>query len=285
MEHNRKTEIGSIGSLYAGFLGALSFLSEVVAGLLNPKYAVENFKFGLWQWRNSRNWSASPLVEVVELGGPFEAGVSYQRGGLWREDSHSWGLVSQRFARDLMPTTSAVNRSRPAISSRWPEFGVPVLAPLDGVVVQVLTGVSDNLVVGVVNCWPFARSMLGNHVCIETKVGLLTLAHLQNGSVCVSVGDVVKRGHVVGGCGSSGRSSAPHLHLQLESGGTPGCGVGIPIVFEESSSAGDLAPNPKPSRTEIVRCFVGGLGPLLAATGFWGGLLWIGWTLARLLVG
>ena len=38
-----------------------------------------------------------------------------------------------------------------------------------------------------------------------------------SGSAAVAVGDLVQRGQVLGNIGSSGNSSMPHLHFELES--------------------------------------------------------------------
>ncbi|MFT3767456.1 MAG: M23 family metallopeptidase [Minicystis sp.] len=57
----------------------------------------------------------------------------------------------------------------------------------------------------------------GNHVLIQHGVGLYSLvAHLAKGSVKVVKGQYVRRGEILGLCGSSGRSPRPHLHFHLQ---------------------------------------------------------------------
>jgi murein DD-endopeptidase MepM/ murein hydrolase activator NlpD len=42
------------------------------------------------------------------------------------------------------------------------------------------------------------------------------LAHLQQRSIAVHAGDRVRCGDVVGNCGNSGNTTAPHLHMQVQ---------------------------------------------------------------------
>lgn len=107
-------------------------------------------------------------------------------------------------------------------------FKLPVLAAADGVVAKVVDGVVDNDVgdMDVANNW-------GNAVVVYHGTGLYSLvAHLAKGSVCVREGQPVRRGEVLGSCGSSGRSPRPHLHFQLQT--TPQLGAPtLPCRFSD----------------------------------------------------
>lgn len=93
-------------------------------------------------------------------------------------------------------------------------FGQPVLAPLAGTVVSCQNEVADNLP-GEVN----VEERFGNHVLLALSSDrYLLLAHLQQGSLLVTPGQVVQAGEVIGRCGNSGRSPQPHLHLHLQRG-------------------------------------------------------------------
>ena len=73
----------------------------------------------------------------------------------------------------------------------YPGFGWPVLAPADGRVIEVTDGFSDNP--------PGTNGDEANHLVIDIGDGLyVAMAHLQQGSVIVDVGDVVRSGPAAG---------------------------------------------------------------------------------------
>jgi murein DD-endopeptidase MepM/ murein hydrolase activator NlpD len=58
----------------------------------------------------------------------------------------------------------------------------------------------------------------GNLILIRHPDGYVTLyAHLNN--IGVSYGDYVARGQRIGSVGSTGRSTGPHLHFEIQTGG------------------------------------------------------------------
>ncbi len=66
----------------------------------------------------------------------------------------------------------------------------------------------------------------GNYVVINHDNGTQTLyAHLS--SVSVKQGQTVNRGDVIGGVGSTGRSTGPHLHIEIRPGKTGINGIAI----------------------------------------------------------
>ena len=66
-----------------------------------------------------------------------------------------------------------------------------------------------------------ARSLFydGNMVTIDHGQGLLSL-YLHLSKMNVKEGDTVSSGQTIGASGSTGRSSGPHLHLQVKWSGT-----------------------------------------------------------------
>lgn len=92
-----------------------------------------------------------------------------------------------------------------------------IIAAADGVVVDTEDGHYDrcHLVDMEVSCDGY--DMLANYVILEHADGYRTRYwHMKNGSVAVAIGDAVKCGDYLGLVGSSGHSSAPHLHFQVE---------------------------------------------------------------------
>lgn len=57
------------------------------------------------------------------------------------------------------------------------------------------------------------------------------LAHLQAGSIRVSVGQDVVAGQQVANCGNSGNSTQPHLHMQAMDSADPTVARGLPMAF------------------------------------------------------
>lgn len=91
-------------------------------------------------------------------------------------------------------------------------YDKPILAPADGVVENILTGVEDNII-GDSNL----NQNWGNSVVIKHGYQLYSqMSHLRDGSIRVKKGDEVKKGDVIGHCGNSGRSPYPHLHFQIQ---------------------------------------------------------------------
>jgi hypothetical protein len=91
-------------------------------------------------------------------------------------------------------------------------YNLPVLAPADGYVCEVVDGIEENEL-GEVN----TQQNWGNTIVIKHIDGLYSkLSHLKKESFTVRVNDYVKAGQVIATCGSSGRSPEPHLHFQLQ---------------------------------------------------------------------
>lgn len=93
-----------------------------------------------------------------------------------------------------------------------------VLAPADGVVVGVVDGHYDRCHLDLdtlgVDC--DGHEIRSNHVWLEHAGGWRTyLGHMMKDSIVVAEGDQVLAGEPVGLIGSSGWSTAPHVHLEL----------------------------------------------------------------------
>lgn len=171
-----------------------------------------------------------------------------------RIPSHGTDVLAQRYAFDLQ----RLGPSRRPHRAGWARtviagvpvrecfgWGEPVHSVLDGVVVAAVDGVPERMwlhparefwhaAAASVKFQPTAagvRSLVGNHVIVRSNGVYAAYAHLAPGSVRVDVGQHVKRGDVVGRVGSSGNSTAPHLHFQLMDNADPLVARPLPAVF------------------------------------------------------
>lgn len=105
-------------------------------------------------------------------------------------------------------------------------YGLPVVAAADGVVARVVDGLPDNAVgrMDLHHNW-------GNVVVLYHALGLYSVvAHLKPSSIKVREGQAVRAGELLGACGNSGRSPAPHLHFQLQATAQVGAPT-LPVHF------------------------------------------------------
>lgn len=127
-------------------------------------------------------------------------------------------------------------------------WGQEVYSPCDGIVVVAEDGYAENektnLFADMSNAYKNAhyfdpekddiQSVAGNYVIIKYSENVYAaLCHLQTGSVQVSVGQMIKKGEVIGRVGHSGNSFAPHLHFQLMDSGDITVANGVPCAFEQ----------------------------------------------------
>ena len=127
-------------------------------------------------------------------------------------------------------------------------WGQEVYSPCDGIVVGAEDGYAENektnLLADMSNAYKNAhyfdpekddiQSVAGNYVIIKYSENVYAaLCHLQTGSVQVSVGQMIKKGEVIGRVGHSGNSFAPHLHFQLMDSGDITVANGVPCAFEQ----------------------------------------------------
>lgn len=114
-------------------------------------------------------------------------------------------------------------------------YGIPVVAPADGIITSahdgepdMLPGVSPNNM----------EAPAGNFVAIQMESGTyLLIGHLKPGSVLVEVGDRVKEGQILGQCGNSGNTSEPHIHIHHQRQDPNlypiGFAEGLPLFFRD----------------------------------------------------
>jgi hypothetical protein len=167
--------------------------------------------------------------------------------------SHGTHRYGETYALDLVdePHPDARPRfggARPLRDPReYPAFGAPVVAPVDGRVVAArdrardhrcrtnLAGYGYMLLEGIILSLRGPTGLLGNHVTIAADDGThVVLAHLQRGSLAVSIGERVVAGQRLGRAGNSGNSSEPYVHLQLMDRAAPSSALGQPFTLSDA---------------------------------------------------
>jgi peptidase M23-like protein len=111
-------------------------------------------------------------------------------------------------------------------------FGQKILSASDGVVIEAIDGVPDQIPNHVVPPTDL-NGLAGNHVYVAMGDGKYAIyGHMKRGSVAVSVGQHVRDGQLLGLLGNSGNSTAPHLHFQISDSGSVVNTNGLPYVFD-----------------------------------------------------
>lgn len=181
---------------------------------------------------------------------PFDGEWWVFWGGRTIDENYHAATVDQRFAYDLViRREGSTHRGDGARNEDYYCFGKRIKAPASGRVATVVDGIEDNLP-GEMNPWQPA----GNHVVIDHGNGEFSFfAHLQKGTVAVSVGQEIQQGTLLGLCGNSGNSSEPHLHYHLQS--TPRIldGEGLPAQFQDYEANGQAVPRGEPKRGQTIK--------------------------------
>jgi hypothetical protein len=174
---------------------------------------------------------AVPEKNITHLSLPFKGEWATMWGGDTKELNPHHEIRNQRFALDFNVLRS-FGKSHDSTGKRNEDyfaFGKEILAPGDGVVVEAIDGVHDNL-----PFTPNPYSALGNCVIIRhSENEYSVLSHLKRKSIKVKSGDTVKSGKVIGLCGNSGNSSEPELEYFLINTDRIENATGIKVYFND----------------------------------------------------
>jgi hypothetical protein len=198
--------------------------------------------------------SRSSVIREIVISLPF-AGLWLARNSPARRvPSHGTDLLGERYAIDFIGVDG---RRRTADRRDWRTFlatepaerffgyGRPILAPADGIVVEVHDGEIDH--VGrrsQLTLVPYALgqparvrhgvgAIAGNYLIIALRDSgaFVALAHLRAGSIRVAAGEEVTAGQHVAACGNSGNSTQPHVHMQVVDSPDLSVARGVPMAF------------------------------------------------------
>jgi hypothetical protein len=166
-------------------------------------------------------------TEAIPLGFPLAGGVFVVTSGGGRALNHHWPSELQREALDIVALDDVGMRARgvlPNELARYAIYGVPVVAPCDGVISEARDGEPERAPGVLESDRPY-----GNYVVIRRADGIeISIAHLQTGSVRVREGEAVRTGDMLGRVGNSGRTTEPHLHIHADRDDE----TGVPMLFD-----------------------------------------------------
>jgi hypothetical protein len=172
--------------------------------------------------------------------------------------SHGSDMLGQTYAFDFLQ----VNWDKKGMHFydasllRYLLFGVPlkknycwgqnIHAPCDGKIIKCEDGLKERKITHLVSdlCVVLKNAffgnlnklhpILGNYIIMECNNNVFAgFAHLQNGSINVSEGEIIKKGQILGKIGHSGNSTGAHLHFQLMDNSNILEAKGIPCVLEK----------------------------------------------------
>lgn len=169
---------------------------------------------------------------------PFEKDIEWlvYNGGISKSNSHSWDIITQRFAYDFVIANDIFGRheDRGTKVKDYYCYDQNILAVADGTVVKVVNNIRTAPFVGYGILDFLARSFIGNHIVIKHQDNEYSFyAHLIKGSIHVKKGERISQGAFLGKCGHSGYSSEPHLHFHLQNKPDFFFAKGLPIRFNQ----------------------------------------------------
>lgn len=221
-------------------------LVEIVASMPLVIQSIKQLLGLLWIWlshgmRLPDQFSHKP---VVRYSLPFAGRWTVVNGGVNRQNSHSWGIFTQRYAYDFVmldQQASSCNGDKSSLYS-YHCYGQDVLSPADGTVVDFKDGQPDARTFGNGKTDDQVKDIRGNYIVIKhAPKEYSVIAHLLPGSITVTKGQTVVRGQCIARCGNSGNTSEPHVHFQVQDGAGFFTSAGLPITFEGIEAS--LAPN------------------------------------------
>ncbi len=237
---------------------------------LTHKIVIETeFAGKVRRFENAHSKLAVDNKPPVVVGPPLKGGRWYASGGYAGNFGHRHALFplgnrlvnAQRFAIDwlLMTDDDHAFKGDGKECSHYPGYGKQLIAAADGTVIGVIDRYEDQIPND-----PKGDDLAfypgGNTAVIDIGNGYYAFyAHMKPGSVKVKEGQKVKRGDVIGDLGSSGNSSAPHLHFHVMDGPSILGSQGVPYVFD-SFTVNGAANNEEKAEKAIEN---GGAAPIV----------------------
>ncbi|MGD8166674.1 M23 family metallopeptidase [Herbiconiux sp. P16] len=190
--------------------------------------------------------------EARVVSSPVAAGDWYMSEGCCSNFTHhrngfapinGQGLVPQRFAVDFykVDADGKTWEGDPSKPESYFSYRQPILSATSGTVVRSVDSFDNSTSLPGPPPIPPIIETVGNHVVVEIAPGrYLLYGHMDPGSVKVKVGDTVKTGDELGLIGTSGNSTTPHLHFQLQTEPTFFPTDSLPWVFDHFTLLGSV---------------------------------------------
>lgn len=174
------------------------------------------------------------------------------RGAWWAiqaadwSDQHKQEVYSQTYALDFVklgPDNHFFRNSGANLTDHY-SWDQPVYATAGGKVAYVCYDMPDLAPGTLPNPLMFRddpRRILGNAVAISHGNGEFSyFAHLQQASIQVNQGELIRRGALIGRVGNSGQSPGPHLHFHLMEGPNLFIDQGLPVKMSHFAAGGQF---------------------------------------------
>jgi hypothetical protein len=186
------------------------------------------------------------------------------RGAWWAIQAADW---SDRHKQEVFSQTYAIDFVKLGVDNQFfrnpgmqledhYSWGQPVYATAGGKVAYVCYDMPDLLPGVPPNPLLFRHDMrriLGNAVAISHGNGEFSyFAHLQQASIEVREGQMVRRGARIGRVGNSGQSPGPHLHFSLLEGPNLFLDQALPVQFSHFSAGGQFFDQPITIPTRMI---------------------------------
>jgi murein DD-endopeptidase MepM/ murein hydrolase activator NlpD len=148
---------------------------------------------------------------------------------------------SNRYAYDLVSidASGSMYHGTPFKKENWYVFGRQVYVPSDGRVIEIQNNIPDNDFNGKVIQQPKLIAGadpkgMGNYIIIDHGNGEFSvMQHLEQGSISVRAGEMVKGGQQVGTVGFSGSAVYPRLHYTVINSPKQLAAEGVPSYFND----------------------------------------------------
>lgn len=187
---------------------------------------------------------------ITKMNLPFNEEWFVLWGGITKKENMHHSHENEMYAYDFVIMKEGVTHVKDGKKNEdYYAFGKDIIAPCDATVVEVITGIEDNIP-GKQNL----EQITGNTVVLETaNQEFIVLAHLKHQSIVVREGLFVRQGTLLGQSGNSGNSMEPQLYLNLQNTEDKNIATGAKLFFNRIYVKEELKQDYIPVKGEVVK--------------------------------